>query len=531
MRTSGARLKFRMELASDEPWMGRKLDDLDERAIWRQTAEVQSVLDESVTVLVVDLVAVPMPLTHLRRSIDRRGLSSDSKPAGIGTESHRPTHVGDVLLAFHQRDDRVLAFGLELARMAVGNPHYVSRKLDDGGLHPETNAEERQSRLARVPNSPEPSLNAPNSEAAGAQHTVNPPEQLACLLPAGEQVAREPRDFHADIIGDSAVNQRFLHALVAVDQSSVLADNGDLHASVRMHHPLDHAPPLREIRSLAAEQAELVHHPFVETLLVKEQRNLVNRGNIPALDYRTELNVAEERDLALHFLGERALRSADEDVRLNSDLHELAHRVLRRLGLHFARSSDERNERKMDEDRVLATDLVPELTYSLEERKRLDIADGPSDLHDHDVAFRCEALHGAFALVGDVWNHLDRRAQVFAAPLLRDYAQVDASGRDVVGLGQRAVDESLIVFEVQIRLGAVVRHENFSMLKRRHGARIYVQVGIELHYRHAHSALDEKSSEGGGSYSLPERRDDSARHEDVARLLAGTTGPLAPLTS
>src|SRR4030088_3134971 len=111
------------------------------------------------------------------------------------------------------------------------------------------------------------------------------------------------------------MNERFLDALVAVDQPCVLADDGDLHASVRMQNSLDHPTPLGEVRSLSTQKAELVHHALVQALLVEEQRNLVDRRNVPALDHRAELNVAEEGDLALHFLGQRALGSANEDVR------------------------------------------------------------------------------------------------------------------------------------------------------------------------------------------------------------------------
>jgi hypothetical protein len=70
-----------------------------------------------------------------------------------------------------------------------------------------------------------------------------------------------------------------------------------------MKYSLDHAAPLRKIRSAAAQQAELVHHPLIESLLVEQQRYLVDGGHIPALDYRPELDVAEERNFALHFLG------------------------------------------------------------------------------------------------------------------------------------------------------------------------------------------------------------------------------------
>ena len=43
------------------------------------------------------------------------------------------------------------------------------------------------------------------------------------------------------------------------------------------------------------------------------------------------------------------------------------------------------------------------------------------------------------------------------------------------------MSEALIVSEVEVGFGAVVSHKDFTMLKWRHGARIDVQVWIELH--------------------------------------------------
>ena len=118
-------------------------------------------------------------------------------------------------------------------------------------------------------------------------------------------------------------------------------------------------------------------------------------------------------------------------------------------------------------------------------------------------------------LVGDVRNHLHRRAEEFAAAFLGDDVEVDAAGRDVVRLRQRAVDESLVVTEVEVRLGAVVGHEHLAVLERRHRARIDVEVRIELQHRHAQPALDEQSAERRGGDSLAERRDHAAGDEDV----------------
>ena len=43
------------------------------------------------------------------------------------------------------------------------------------------------------------------------------------------------------------------------------------------------------------------------------------------------------------------------------------------------------HERDVDVHDVLRADLAPELAHRLEERQRLDVADGAADLGDHDV--------------------------------------------------------------------------------------------------------------------------------------------------
>src|SRR4029453_13954778 len=99
----------------------------------------------------------------------------------------------------------------------------------------------------------------------------------------------------------------------------------------------------------------------------------------------SETPVAEQRDLSFDILAQRTLRATDENIGLNSDLHELAHGVLGGLGLHLARGGDEWPERQVNKQRVLATDLGAELSNGLEEWERFDVADRAADLDDHDV--------------------------------------------------------------------------------------------------------------------------------------------------
>ena len=45
------------------------------------------------------------------------------------------------------------------------------------------------------------------------------------------------------------------------------------------------------------------------------------------------------------------------------------------------------------------------------------------------------------------------------------------------------VHEALVVAEIEVGLGAVLGDEDLAVLERAHGARIHVDVGIELEHR------------------------------------------------
>ena len=83
-----------------------------------------------------------------------------------------------------------------------------------------------------------------------------------------------------------------------------------------------------------------------------------------------------------------AVGAAQQDVRLDAEAGELLHAVLRRLGLHLAGGADERHQREMDVEDVLAAAVPAELADGFEERQALDVADRAADLADqHVVAF------------------------------------------------------------------------------------------------------------------------------------------------
>ena len=74
----------------------------------------------------------------------------------------------------------------------------------------------------------------------------------------------------------------------------------------------------------------------------------------------------------------------------------------------------------MDEEHVFAADFDRELPQRFEKRQAFDVAGRPADFGDDDIGLRllAEIADALFDLVGDVRDHLDRLAEVVAAPLL-----------------------------------------------------------------------------------------------------------------
>ena len=93
--------------------------------------------------------------------------------------------------------------------------------------------------------------------------------------------------------------------------------------------------------------------------------------------------------------------------------------------------------------------------------------------------------------------------EIIAPALLLDDALVDLPGGEVVPpLHLRAL-EALVVPEIEVGLGAILRHEHLSVLERAHRAGIDVDVGIELEKGDLDTAGFEDCSEGSGGYPLP----------------------------
>ena len=112
---------------------------------------------------------------------------------------------------------------------------------------------------------------------------------------------------------------------------------------------------------------------------------------------------------------------------------------------------------------------------------------------------------GRLDLVGDVRNDLNGLAEELPFALLFDDVQIDFARSGVVVARQADVREALVVPEVEIGLGAVVGHVDFSVLERAHRARIHVDVRIELEEVDLDARELPAGSDRGAGQALSER--------------------------
>src|SRR5690606_36305549 len=295
----------------------------------------------------------------------------------------------------------------------------------------------------------------------------------------------------------------------------------DRHLVLGVVHDIEQFLPPGPVDCVCLE-AEVVDDVGVEALLVEGARDVVDAGCVGAVDDRLRVDITHERDLAVHAVGDGAVGTQHDGIRLDTDRTQSRNRVLGRLGLLLARRTEVGNQRDVHEEAVVAAELVAHLAGRLDEGLRLDVADGAADLGDDDVGagasvgrlLRLQA-HPALDLVGDVRDDLHRVAQVVAATLTRDHGRIDLARRDVGGLVEVDVEEALVVPDVEIGLGTVIRHEDLTVLEGVHSPRIHVEIGIELLHDDAQTAGRQEVAEAGRRVALAQGGDDTPSDEDV----------------
>ena len=405
---------------------------------------------------------------------------------------------------------------VEFLGIGPGQAEDVAGEFDDRALHAEADAEKGNARNARVLDGRDLALDPARTEAARHQDAVDAGEGGGGVFPRdllGIDV--DETDGHA---ADAAgVHQRLVQALVGLLEVDVLADDGDGDRAGRMLQAVEHGAPGFEV-GVFRRQAQKDGDLLVHALGVELERQPVDVADIDGREHGVGVHVAEKRDLFLEVAPEFHLAAADDDVGLDADGAQFLDAVLGGLGLDLAGHAQIRHERQVDVEDVFLAEVHAQLADGLQERLALDVAHRAADLDDGHVLVGGQAEDGALDLVGDVRDHLHRAAEVVAAPLLLDDAEIDPAGGVVVVLAHGHAEEALVVPEVQVGFGPVVGDVDLAVLKGVHGAGVDVDVGVELLNGDLEPPGLEQRADGGGGQPLAQGGQHASRHENKLGL-------------
>src|SRR6185437_3500949 len=402
---------------------------------------------------------------------------------------------------------------VKLAGIGVGQSAHIASVLDAGRLHAEADAKIRNAVLARVTDRVEHALDAALPKASRDQDSIEA-GKLRFVIRRFKPFGFYPRYAQLKIMSQRAVHQRFFQRLVAVLILDIFAYNADGDFVPRVIGAPDDFFPLAEVGRLRL-QVQILERKRVHAFARKSKRNFVDGIHVLCRNHGLLFEIAEERDFALQVAREEAVCAAEQDIGLDSDGQHLLDRVLRGFRFQLLRRADPWNQRDVNEYRVLAPQFLAHLADRLQERQRFDVAHCAADFDNGYVVGRGDLAHGVLDFVGYVGNHLDRLAEIVAASFLGDDLLVNAPGGQVVVAREVRVGEALVMAQVQVGFGSVIGDEYFAVLERRHGSRIDVQVGVELHQIDAQPAAFEQTANRSRGQSLAKAGHNSACHKNV----------------
>src|SRR6478735_1361992 len=147
VRPSGPRPELGVGLGGDvvRVHVAGQLHELDQVEVGVGAGEHDAGRLELLAVVVVDLVAVAVPLLDTPRAVGRADDRPGGEVGGVQTQPHRAAEVAgavdDVLLLLHRRDDGLGAVGVELGGRGLLEAGDVAVVLDDHALQAQAQAQ------------------------------------------------------------------------------------------------------------------------------------------------------------------------------------------------------------------------------------------------------------------------------------------------------------------------------------------------------------------------------------------------------
>ena len=446
--------------------------------------------------------------------------------AGLGSQAHGAAHVGtlvallgaavDVLPLGDQGHDGMRGGRVHLGGIRALEAAHVAGVLHQRHVHAQADPQEGNIVFAGVAHRGDLALHAPVAEASRHQDGVHILQQGGAL--ALDILGIDILDLHLGEGLQASVLQGLVQRLVGIQQVDVLADHGhpDLAAGLA-ELALDDLFPVGQVRLFAALQAKALHHEIIEVVVAQHAGNAIDRIGVQQRDDRPLLHVGEQGYFLASALLDVHGAAAQQDIGLQANRSQFLDRVLGGLGLDLAGGSDIGHQGQVHQQGAAGAHFNLQLAGRFEEGQALDIPHGTTYFHHGDIGIAGAEYDPALDLIGDMGNDLDGATQVITATLLAQHGVVHPAGGEVVGALHGGMGEALVVAQVQVGLGTVLGDEHLAVLEGAHGARVDVDIGIELEQGNPQASRFQHGCQGRGGNTLAQRGHHTTCDEDVTR--------------
>ena len=298
---------------------------------------------------------------------------------------------------------------------------------------------------------------------------------LGCVL---EMLGVHPKEVELALAAHGGVFQRLDDGEVGVMKRDVFSDQHNSHLLKGCRNGGSELVPLSP-RALAtgnemfgfwnSVELENVGNCCDEALVLEENWDVVGRADVVDCNDLLWLDLAEHGDLIRSSLLERNVATTGNQIWAETRGARILDRSLRWLGLLLA--LNDWHEGDVNLEKVILSSSAPKLAHSLNKWRRLDVANGSSELDDADVWGLVgvvnwdlgHALNPVLDCICQVWHDLDGAAEVVSATLFLNYVLVDLAGCDVVLACEGDVEVALVVTEIEVDFSSVVEDENLTV--------------------------------------------------------------------
>ena len=160
------------------------------------------------------------------------------------------------------------------------------------------------------------------------------------------------------------------------------------------------------------------------------------------------------------------------------------------LGFQLPGAGDGDDEGDVEKHDIVPAPLRRHLADGLQKGLALNIAHRAADLHNGHIGLGAlQRVDTALNLVGDVGNNLNGAPQVIPSPLPVEDVPIHLPRRDRGVYSEVFVNKPLVVAQVQVGLRPVVSDKDLPVLVGGHGARVHIEVGVQLLHPHPQPPL------------------------------------------